>query len=370
MQVGSSIEFNKNLSASAAKTAPSGISTHSLLKSQKRDVFFGQETQPSQENKEPKKNPWSVKNVTNWTGILLYPLVLGIPIAIKMKRNRINKDTDALEKIIKQASYKVEDIAQDALIKTGQTKKGGLLYKISTFFNKAKDTGEELTNCLVYGFGTVVVMPLVILFSPIGKKNTSKEDKTFAVLRQPLSFVTMFSVQATFDALFKKIIPQLNSLKLLEGIKGKNDKELLFNESESKNIFKTEFDKAKESLKAKNLLNEVDKELVDIDKFLEKALEKYKTDPIEEIMKPIQKYITENSNLKNAFEQAIYTPSRAKVLKEVSVITTNVIVSQFIGCTLLNVIYGKTMKKWGPKSENKTEIKPEVKQETAVKGGK
>jgi hypothetical protein len=243
MQVGSTISYGVNKRPDRPEAQPSGISAPSLLKSQKRDIYFGQENQPSQENKEPKKNPWSVKNVTNWTGVLLYPIALGIPIALKMNRNSINKNIDSLEKIVKKTSSKMEDIAQDALIKADQADKGGLLYRMSNFFGKAKNIGEELTNNIVYGIGTVVVMPLVILFSPFGKKNSSKEDKTFAVLRQPLSFATMFSVQLTVDKLFKNLIPQLNNLGLLNGVKDKNDNELMFDEDKSKDIFKTELKK-------------------------------------------------------------------------------------------------------------------------------
>jgi hypothetical protein len=53
-------------------------------------------------------------------------------------------------------------------------------------------------------------------------------------------------------------------------------------------------------------------------------------------------------------------------LKEVSTVASNVIISQFIGCTLLNVIYGKSMKKY----QAMKQPEPETQQNAAEKGGK
>lgn len=79
-------------------------------------------------------------------------------------------------------------------------------------------------------------MPLVILFSPIGKKDASKEDRLFTVLRQPISFATVFAMQLTFDKFFKGLMDKLNLHKLLDGAKNKEGKEIFFNTDRFKEV--------------------------------------------------------------------------------------------------------------------------------------
>jgi len=366
MQVGSSIEFNKNLSAPETKSIPTGISTQSLLKNQKRDIYFRQETQQPQENKEPKKNPWTVKNITNWGGVVLGVAAITIPLILKVKRGTFEKNNADLEKIVAKAKAHMTNTEDKINVLEGKAGNEGIWFNTIHKFGNWSKNNKELYNNIVYGVGTVVVMPLVILFSPIGKKNTTKEDKLYAVFRQPLSFATMFSMQLTMDKLISGLMPKFKKLNILE-------KEGLFKADgtleDSTKItevkYNEEFVKDNFIKEIQTKLNKTEEEASKLAGKLLKLAEENKEKPLEEVKKLVanELKVTQESPLIKTFTHAAEVTGRGKVLGETAKILGNVFFSQLVGCTLLNVIYGKTMKKWGPKS-------PEEKQAAAVKGGK
>jgi len=368
MQVGSKIsyEFNKNLSSPETQKTPSGISTPALLKNQKRDIYFGQETQLPQENKEQKKNPWSVKNVTNWGGVILGVMAITVPMILKLKRGTFEKNNAALEKIEAQAKAKIINTEDKISVLKGEAGNEGLWFNMIHKFGNWSKNNKELYNNIVYGVGTVGVMPLVIMFSPFGKKNSTKEDKLYAVLRQPLSFATMFSMQLTMDKLIGGLMPKFKKANILE-------KEGLFNlDGTIKDLkkidevkYNDEFLKGQLIEEIKQTLGKTEKEASKLAGSLLKLADENKEKPLDKIKELAvdQLKVDKESSLIKIFGHAAEVTGRGKVLGETAKILGNIFFSQLVGCTLLNVIYGKTMKKWGPKS-------PEEKQETAVKGGK
>ena len=183
------------------------------------------------ENEEGKgeKKVFSFKKLTNILGT-----VAGIGIitgsAIYMKRRPqwmkiLNKEHGELDKKIANAIERAERAIR---IGEGKEKKGNFWYRSGAWIQeKVERIGDELSNNLLYGIGTCCIMPLVLAFSPIGKKNSTKEDKFFAIVRQPISFATMFSIQLTNDKMFsrwsKNIIGQ-NILESDEIVKKKDNR--------------------------------------------------------------------------------------------------------------------------------------------------
>ena len=178
-----------------------------------KKVSFGQEQDKSNQTKEDeKKKGFSAKKLTNFLGVAL---AIGAIGGYAISRHRISsqeKEFNKIEKVKKKFTGFVDNLKESLVDSSGKN----VFFKWGEKFNKISEQNKELFNNLIYGFGTVVVMPFVILFSPLGKKDASTEDKVFTVLRQPLSFATMFSMQLTVDKFFKNLTPKFIKKNVLE----------------------------------------------------------------------------------------------------------------------------------------------------------
>lgn len=301
----------------------------------------------NKENDEKKKGI-SGKELTNILGVAVGVAAIGGYMLSQARRPQTQKMHDALSGWEKKIANLIESIKEKARVKEPGEEKLG--YRLGNLFGDWKESGEELFNNLVYGFGTVVIMPLVILFSPFGKKKSSTEDKVFTILRQPLSFVTMFSMQLTVDKFLKGLVPKFVAKNAFE-IDGKQTdiKDIKFNDGLLKSHFISEMEK----------LNIPKNEITDLFKLGDqKLIEEQMGKLLKEIGQDIQ-LPTMAKKLDNYFKAS----GRSKLLTQFLVVVTNVLFSAPIGCTMLNVFYGKMMKSW--KSQKQGNNAPNE----SVKGG-
>lgn len=371
-------------------------------------------------NSESKQNKFPTRKIIDALTVTTYAALIMAAMAIRKCRKGIVKDIDAYADAKKTVKVLREKVDYDAKIISGEVKKGGPLYRVFNYFNQLKENSAELTNNLVYGFGTLVIMPLVILFSPIGKKDASKEDRTFTVLRQPISFATVFAAQLTFDKIFKTLIPELNKHRLLDGVKV-NGKELYFSEDRMDEALKEILSKDKEGkahhafsfneetlnnksfkdiLKPINLHLKGDKKefvaennsripveieakgnkftleeftdaivnlIKDIGdtpvkttrKKIGNEIEETTIDKIKPIKQLLSHYEQKFPELFPALDNMAYSGLRSRALKESAVIIANSIASQALGIMMLNFIYGKMMKKYASVKQELTSNKTE-----------
>lgn len=369
------------------------------------------------ESNKPPKNSKVTHFIKVWTdklGITAFVSAIILCSIYSMKRPYGEKMIEKLTKMSKAAKTqeevtKINNALEKYDEKASSTSSSKFLklldprriaHRLGIEINKARNMGEELFNNLVYGFGTVVVMPLVILFSPFGAKESSKEDKVFTILRQPLSFILMFSMQLTVDKFLSKMVfPRFMERKVFEYadlyqdeartklktkiIDGKEvmDPEILsrvrFDSEPHKKAFKAEFEKALQEIRDTHVTSE------HIPKELESSLLKLKdegkiNETIHHILFDENKYgkvatfLTDRNHPQvqkalSQLENYIKVSNRAMLLKETLVIGTNVLFSVPVGCTALNVAYGKFMKYYGGGLANRA-LKAEQKKE-AKKGG-
>lgn len=431
-----------NINDSNAKLF-SEISIKNRLNNKKR-IYFGQVSQIQNKVKEEKKS-WGWKRITNVAGVTAGIAAIFIPILLNWRRPAVVKLAEQSKKLtakLKALNGKAEAAINTATKATGDEAKSAIntatnneskknnLFKFGEFMNKTKENNEELINNIIYGIGTVVIMPLVILFSPIGKKKSTKEDKFFAVARQPLSFATMFSMQLTMDKVIKKIMPNIiksntfendavikaakTALEKGEALKASTlNKNLLNKIKYNDKILKEVFESTAEKLGIKK------EEIKELFKLSENEIKKGFRDLIQKTLRSDQKEVAgliERFNNKNyaqelkakglnrkeykkAFsnKELSFTKELNKLIKKTKgtdkkiantvkesikfldkyfiakntvkqattsvTIAGNVIFSTIIGCTLLNVIYGKAMKAMRPQNA------PEVSQDNMAKGG-
>lgn len=323
-------------------------------------VNFGAETAVTTD--EPKKKKFSVKKLTNIVGTVAGIGIIGFSavslIFGRPKWMKLQGKQKALETKISSAATRFQDAID---INKGKQQRGGFLYRLGHKTNALVDRiGEELSNNLLYGIGTVGVMPLVILFSPFGKKNSSKEDKKYAVYRQPLSFATMFSIQLTNDRMFKRwtngIMDQhlLETDKVKEAIKNSKIDDVLEEIKYADGPLKSFFEKtANKILKDAGALELTSEEKGILYKMKNAAMQH---ETLEEFLKDTSKRTVSKENIENIlkhFDRYTKAAGNKRLVGETLKIASNVIVSQFIGCTLLNVIYGKVMKRAEIKKQDK-----------------
>ncbi|MBO7672444.1 hypothetical protein J6S88_03450 [bacterium] len=313
------------------------------------EIKFGKSAAVNVANEEGEKKKFGFKKLTNILGTALgigIICVSAISLARRPKWMKLQGKQKGLEAKINAAANRFNDAVE---INTGKQKKGNFLYRLGHKTNAIVDrVGEELSNNLLYGIGTVIVMPLVILFSPFGKKNSSKEDKKYAVYRQPLSFATMFSIQLTNDKMFKRWTNAIMDQNLLEtdavknAIKEGNAESVVddikYADGTLKKIFESFADNvlgdAKLSAEEKGILYKM------------KNAEMQHTQ-LEEFLKDTAKRSVSEENIKNIlkhFDRYTKAAGNKRLVGESLKIVSNVLISQFVGCTLLNVIYGKMMK--------------------------
>lgn len=327
-------------------------SSHGIVASYNNSISFGNDD--GQE--EAKKKGFSVKKLTNVLGTVAGLGIIGasaIYMAKRPKWMKLDNKAKKLETKIKAEKTKYNDAIE---ISEGKQKKGNWLYRLGYKTNALVDKigSEELANNLLYGIGTVIVMPLVILFSPFGKKNSSKEDKKYAVMRQPLSFATMFSIQLTNDKVFKRwskaVVDQnfMETDKVQKALKaGKADTvidEIKYNADVLKKHF---LDNCKHLLSPNEASKKNNLQPEETDVLFKMKDPKLQRQKLEEYLRDTTKRSVSEENVKKLlkdFDRYAQAAGRNKLVTESLKIASNVIVSQFIGCTLLNVIYGKTMK--------------------------
>lgn len=325
--------------------------------------------------KDKSENKWTIRKGVDVSTVAAYTAVLGSAIYMIKSKSVPVKLVEARKVLEQKAVAVTNELKEAANITIGKQKSGSILYKIFDKFGKFKENSEELTNNLVYGFGTLVVMPLVILFSPIGKKDATPEDRTFTVLRQPISFATVFAMQLSFDKIFKSLLKDINKYDLFKGIKGADGKELQFKKADTlKNL--------KEKIEEYRTTNNIDYFEINTDCFNDKDLhaeaikyqehiqkhggnkfttadvkaliintigDEYKVSnrvPLDKINRLLKKYTANPSILTEAIDHTFNACLRTRALKEGSVILANSLFSQALGIMMLNVIYGKMMKKY------------------------
>ena len=203
-------------------------------------------------------------------------------------------------------------------------------------------------------------MPLVINFSPFGKKNSSKEDKKYATLRQPLSFATMFSIQLTNDKMFKRWTNAIMDQNLLEtdkvkaAIKENKVETVLDDIKYADGELKKHFERVANELLGKGELSADEKAVL---YKMKNAEMQHKT--LEGFLKDTSKRTVSSENIENIlkhFDRYAKAAGNKRLVGESLKILSNVIVSQFVGCTLLNVIYGKVMKKAEIKKQDRLAV--------------
>ncbi|MBO5737885.1 hypothetical protein J6R97_00940 [bacterium] len=322
------------------------------------------------EKDKEKKSKLSFKKITNVLGTLAGVGIIsyaGFSMGLRPKwmKNLTNKN----KKLETKLKAQIEKLKVKEGLKAGTEEKGNAWYNIGAKVQGAvEQIGEELSNNLLYGIGTCIIMPLVLLYSPFGKKDSTKEDKFFAVARQPLSFITMFSMQLTFDKLFsrwsKSIIDQnvLETKNVQDALSkgGDIDEKILeqikYNDKPLKSSFKNEYTKfievltgnAKDADKDITMLDKIKSPSEQINEF-KAILTKLENDPEYKV-----KFNKDTATkLEKSFERYVNVKNNSKLRTESIKIVSNVLVSQIIGCTLLNVIYGKAMKGWAKYKEQK-----------------
>lgn len=396
------------LEMSSRQYLPCGVFHHEKKRS--KNVIFTSEnknpitpTQKKEINSTEEKTNLSKKlksrRMVDVFTVSAYTLIVSAAIAANKCRPKSLKMAAKLAKNEEAVNVAKNGLIQHGKVLQGKASKGGLLYRFSDACGRAKEDSAELTNNLVYGFGTLVIMPLVILFSPIGKKDATKEDRTFTVLRQPVSFATVFALQLTFEKLFKSLNKDVNKYGLLDGAKGKDGKELFFSEGRIKEVFKESFGKDKNGklreefkfnlnglsdktfmanrekhssvlevfgLKDKydeaiakegkfDIPTEVHNKKYTLDEFTDTTMkvikkigdEKPKEKVLMDFKNLFSSYTKEMPQLSGQLENMAKAAARGRSLKEILAIIANSIISQALGIMMLNFLYGKMMKKYG-----------------------
>lgn len=300
----------------------------------RKNIGFGENENNSQPNEE-KKSGISVKKATNAAGIVLG---LGSITAIVLSRKLRPKDVKIAEKEAKDVKKAQDAIANLKDKVTTDKSKMNKYFKAGLWFDKIAGQRKELFNNILYGVGTVVVMPLVILFAPFGKKKSSPEDKAAAVFRQPLSFATMFSMQLTVDKLFSDLVPKFIKKNSFEkNINDASGKPTLYeNIRFNSGVYKKHLEEQLKTVAGVSAekVSDMLKTASDVDS-MKKELDKCcSAEKIKAVLPKVQKYF----KIKN----------EEKLLVQSVVILGNVLFSAPVGCTMLNVFYGKSMKAMHP----------------------
>lgn len=354
--------------------------------------FLNNNPAPKADDADDKPKGLTIKKATNILGVAAWIFVVGYSVK-KLKLLQPNSPERIAEKVKNQkkqllALYeKQSEMGKDGVDEAlkNSSKKGlrKTFYNLGNGFrNLEMNLGSELFNNLTYAFGTLVVMPLVVLFSPIGKKKTTKEDKTFAVLRQPLSVAATLGMQFTFDKLIGKYVPAVLKNNTLEDKSILKDGKINLFDEKGKvikdNYMKIQYnaDEAKNGFKhlAKEVLDE--KEINSI--FKNKSYEQDSSSLFSEKLKGVLndkfnfklKNLSEVhakdgtfngvkadgiKNLVDNFKQLATVIDKNKMAIQKPKTFVNATAGAIIGCTFLNVIYGKSMKAYKAHKDSKIE---------------
>lgn len=303
-----------------------------IQKNKRRNISFATGESNPQPNEE-KKSGVSVKKITNVAGIVLgLGAMSAIVLSGKLRPKNV-KLAEQQNKSLKKAQDAIANLKDKITVDKSEMNKG---FKTGLWFEKVSSQNQELFNNILYGFGTVVIMPLVILFAPFGKKKSTPEDRLAAVMRQPMSFVTMFSMQLTVDKLFKDMVPNFIKKNSFEkNIKDPSDKTIYENIKFNAKEYEPHL---KDQLKKVAGFSE------------EKVTDIFKLGDLKAMKAEIQKSCPKEklNAVMPKFEKYSEISSRGKLLTQSIIILGNVLFSTPVGCTMLNVLYGKSMKAMHP----------------------
>ena len=339
--------------------------------------FYGEND--SSQNEE-KKSGFSVKKATNAAAVLMWLAIVGAGIyrtGLFQKKHPENIAQKA-KNIKEQFTDLKNDIgSKDDEILKNQKPTTRFVYKMGRWANSMeKKFGSELYNNLTYAFGTLVVMPLVIWTSPFGKKDSSTSDKFYATIRQPFSVFSTLMLQWTFDKMFDTYLPGIIKNNTLENQKVKSSVKdgkigieafdhIKYNSNETQRLFKLlpTLDVEKGGLKGIISVEEAE-DILNIGEFADK--------------KEVNSYINsfeKKAGKDSAIGQRLSESNREILSKKFKVVTdsmlynklakqrpkviNNVVASSIIGCTFLNVIYGKTLKAFEQKRAKKNQAQAE-----------
>lgn len=298
--------------------------------------------------KEENKGGSPIKKATNILGVVLCVGSIG---AIVLSGKLKPKAVKLFEKQSKEAKKATDAI--DNLRDKVTVDKSGLNtnFKMGLWFDKVSSQSKELFNNIIYGVGTVVVMPLVILFAPFGKKKSTPEERWATVMRQPMSFVTMFSMQLTVEKLFKDIVPKF--------IKKNSFEKNIGPDKEHRKFENIQFNEAEYRPHLDEQLEKIGGFSKDRIKDLHKAnnMEAFKNEIINCCSKE------KAALLLPKFEKFKAIKGKGDLLSQSIIILGNVFFSVPVGCTTLNLLYGKSMKAMNASKEAK------IAKQNSEKGG-
>ena len=305
------------------------------------------------QTKEEQKKSLSIFQLLDIVGVTLGLGAMGGYLLMQHKRPQAEKIVEKLSKQLK----KTENLIAGLEEKSNNNKtKSGLGFKAGKLFNKWAEQSEELFNNIVYGVGSLIIAPLVISLDPLGnkKKKASKEDKFLVILQRYVSFGALFAMQLTVDRFLDGLVPKFVKKNAFEkNYKDKNDKLILDNIKFNSTPHKEHFVKEMEKLgQTKEQVDELFK-LGDFKTIQEQLKKVIKPENFEIMSKKLDKYFK--------------AKGREKLLTQTLVIVTNVFFSIPVGGSILNVLYGKSVKAIN-NSKNKTNEKTKKSGEVSFKG--
>ena len=377
---------------------------------------------------ECKKKKLTAKKVTNILGVAawLALVVYGAKTTKIFRKNspeNLEGQIKSTKSAIKAAKENIE-CARSGVDETAQLGwVGKKLYSLGNWVQNATNKfGKELFNNFIYAFGTLVVMPTVVLLSPTKKEDSKKGDKLFTILRQPFSVAATLIMQYTFDKVLSKKLPDVIKHNMLENkeflmenghfvgpdnkISSKIDlKDILdkikYNTADGEEALKllTNLEPSKGGLKGIFTADEL-KEIFDEgklksyekkdfaylqNKLFEKFSEKtginrdqlpltYKKGRLTK-ERAVFDVLTDSKllqdagvnlpeNAKAAAEQIkkfLNIHNRKEIITQRTKVGVNVVLAAPIACTFLNVIYGKAMKAIRPEKKKDEQCGKEVK---------
>ena len=230
------------------------------------------------------------------------------------------------------------------------------MFKLGESVEKTKaKMGDELYNNLINSIGKVVIMPLIILANPFGKKKTDKNEKASVIIREPLSVFATFTLQGAFDKMFNVYMPKVINNNILETNKiqqkTKNNQKLStedfldikYNDKEAKRLFIELANTSSENGGLKGIITQ---------KQAEELLTLKPTDSecYESYIKNFERLINEKNftkenfiKLKNKYQHVAKVVGNNQLAKINPKIAMNIVTVVILSRIFLNVIYGKTI---------------------------
>lgn len=329
-----------------------------------RDWFI----EPKNEIKYQKSRHNNVKKIADVTATSLWLTAVGFaayktgilrthsPEYIYNKAKRIEKQYSKLENIQK---IKDETNIDKLLESQGKIKKffTKTLYNLGQSFQNSKaKMGDELYNNLINSVGKLFIMPLVILTSIIGKKESSKDEKAYVIIREPLSVLATFTLQGAFDKLFNVYMPKILSNNIFETKEIREQikehgkilvnqfENIKYNPNEAKRLFIELTNMAQEKGGLKDILSENDaRKLITIDAFEPETYESY----VRNFERQIKQGIIKPENIdyvRKKFKIIADAVGNYELAKIKPKIAMNIVTVVILSRIFLNVIHGKAVK--------------------------